>query len=185
MAAPTPRPGTPAYRNPHLTAALNAEGEALRNDLEQARELAAEYQRQLASKTNDFGALHQLFQKTMEDFAQLQASVKELREERHRLANEAMKGVAFERQLRNVTEERNRLFIELRELRKSIESPEWLEARLRECRASQGDSAASLGTNGARPTQAPQVQDSSTTGSREFIELPFDSPDSDEITVSF
>lgn len=187
MAAPQPPSGNPAFRNPHLTATINADSEALRNDLEQARELAAEYQRQLASKTNDYGELSRVFQKTMEDFAHLQGAVAELREERHRLANAAMRGAAFERQLKVVTDERNRLIHELHELKRAIESTAWLEARLRQCRAAEvarQEQAATSGTDRVAQDSVESSQGSVNGNSREFISLSFDdSEDSDGISI--
>lgn len=187
MAAPQPPSGISTFRNPDLTATITADSEALRNDLEQAQELAAEYQRQLASKTNDYGELSRLFQKTMEDFTHLQGAVTELREERHRLANAAMRGTAFERQLKIVTDERNRLIQELRELKRAIESPAWLEARLQQCLTA--ESAPKATTD--EPQRAPQgavepPADSANRNPREFISLSFDeSSDSEGVSVSF
>ena len=185
MAAPEPPLATSTFRNPTLSATINADSEALRNDLEQARDLAADYQRQLASKTNDFGELHRVFQKTMEDFAHLQASVTELREERHRLANAAMRGVAFERQLKIVTDERNRLIHELHELKRAIESPAWLETQLRQCRAAEIARKAEASEALRVAERAPELAQEQVGGqAREFISLSFDdSSDSDGISV--
>jgi predicted nuclease with TOPRIM domain len=92
-----------------LGTVIAANLEAIRNDMEQARELAAEYQRELAGKSNELAALKQLFEKTREHLIQLQTSVTKLREERHRLANEAMKAEALQRKLDQVTAERDLL----------------------------------------------------------------------------
>jgi len=86
-----------------------ADLEAIVNDMEQAKELAAEYQRELAGKSNELAALKQLFEKTRQHLIQLETSVTKLREERHRLANEAMRAEALQRKLDQVTAERDRL----------------------------------------------------------------------------
>ena len=149
--------------------------------MEQARELASDYQRQLASKTNDYGELSRLFQKTMEDFTHLQGAVTELREERHRLANAAMRGAAFERQLKTVTDERNRLIQELREIKRAIESPAWLEVRLQQCRAAEAARKAASAPQG----EVEPSTDSASQNTREFINLSFDVSDSEGVSVSF
>lgn len=101
--------------DPTLSAVLRAEYEALQNDLRQAKEMAADFQRQLAWKTNDFAQLKQIFVKTQGDLARLQAAIVALREERHRLAADAMRAAALDRKLATVIAERN-------ELRAQIES---------------------------------------------------------------
>ena len=88
----------PANRS-NLTAKLRADYDALQNDVQQARELAADFQRQLAGKSNEFADLKRVFSETRSHLTRLEASITELREERHRLASEAMRGVAFERKL--------------------------------------------------------------------------------------
>jgi chromosome segregation ATPase len=84
-----------------------AELEALRNDVEEARSLAAEYQRELAGRSNDYAQLKQVFEKTRQHLIGLTATMTHLRQERHALANEAMKVVALERKLEQVTVERD------------------------------------------------------------------------------
>lgn len=119
--------------NPNLSANLRSEYEALINDVEQANELAAELQRQLSGKSNEIAEFKQLFEKTQKDLGHLQASITELRQERHRLANEAMRAVAFERKLADMTAERNRLKTELDVMRQGLtSSAEDSERRLRE-----------------------------------------------------
>ena len=103
-----------------LGAAIAADLEALRNDVDGAQELAAVYQRQLAGKSNELADLKQIFERTQHDFQALQKSIAELREERHRLANEAMRGMAFESKLREVTQERDSLRYEVLELRRRL-----------------------------------------------------------------
>lgn len=106
-------PASPELVNPKLSASLSADYEALQNDMEQAQELAADFQRQLAGKSNEFAQLKQLFEKTQKDLTHLQTGIAELRAERHRLANEAMRATAFEMKLAKMTEERDRLRADL------------------------------------------------------------------------
>ena len=112
-------PQTPLV-NPNLSANLASDYEALQNDMQQAKELAADFQRQLAGKSNEFAQLKQLFEKTSTDLAQLQAGIVELRAERHRLANESMRATAFQLKLAQVTGERDRLRVELEHVRKAL-----------------------------------------------------------------
>lgn len=126
--SPTPPPTVPGAVpaipapavNPKLSANLSADYEALQNDLEQANELAADFQRQLAGKSNDFAQLKQVFEKTQADLAHLQSGIEELRAERHRLANEAMRATAFQMKLNKVTSERDRLRVDLEFVREAL-----------------------------------------------------------------
>jgi chromosome segregation ATPase len=95
--------------NPSLTGSLAADHAALENDLVQAQELAADFQRQLAGKSNEYAQLKQILEKTQTDLNHLQAGIVELRSERHGLANEAMRAAGFEAKLTKVTAERDRL----------------------------------------------------------------------------
>jgi chromosome segregation ATPase len=106
--------------NPLLSGSLASDYEALQNDLVQARELASDFQRELADKTNDYAQLKQVLEKTQEDLARLQNGIVELRAERHRLANEAMRAVAYQTKLATVTNERDRLRIDLEILRTAM-----------------------------------------------------------------
>jgi hypothetical protein len=110
----------PALTNPKLGAALTADYEALHNDMAQAAELAAEFQRRLSEKSNEFAILKQVFEKTRTDLGRLQADIMELRRERHALANEAMRAQAFEMRLNRVTDERDQLATELGTVRASL-----------------------------------------------------------------
>ncbi len=102
-------PATATLTNPNLSAALRLEYDALLSDVRRAHELCAEFQRQLAGKSSEAADLKELFAKTQSDLFQLQDSIAELREERHRLANEAMRAAALSRKLAEVTVERDRL----------------------------------------------------------------------------
>lgn len=117
-----PRSFDAAPVNPSISAAIKSHYEALKNDVQQAHELAADFQRQLAGKSNDFALLRQVFEKAREDLGSLQADITALREERHHLANEAMKGAAFQMKLRHVTAERDRLATELEVMRNALTS---------------------------------------------------------------
>src|SRR5260221_4843532 len=94
--------------DPQITASLRADYEALRNDVQQANELAAHFQRDLAGKSNEFAQLKQLFDKTSADLTHLQTAIAALREERHRLANAAMRATALQAKLTTTTAERDR-----------------------------------------------------------------------------
>ena len=121
MIVPQPPPPVPAQHsqpasvltNPNLSAALRAEYEALLHDVEQAHALCAEFQRQLAGKSDEVAEFKQLFEKTQVDLDRLQAGITELREERHRLANEAMRVAALARKLADAGAERDWLIAEL------------------------------------------------------------------------
>ena len=110
--APHSQPAS-VLTNPNLTATLRAEYEALLHDLEQAHALCAEFQRQLAGKSDEVAEFKQLFEKTQADLDRLQAGITELREERHRLANEAMRVAALARKLADAGTERDWLIAEL------------------------------------------------------------------------
>ena len=106
--------------NPNLTGSLVSDYAALENDLVQAQELAADFQRQLAGKSNDHAQLKQILEKTLADLAHLQGGIVELRAERHRLANEAMRATAFQAKLAMVTGERDRLRVDLEVVRVAL-----------------------------------------------------------------
>lgn len=118
---PLPLPPTPAAHaqaagsltNPNLSAALRLDYDALLNDMHRAQELCAEFQRQLEGKSNEVDEFKDLFVKTQSDLFQLQDGITELREERHRLANEAMRATALSCKLLEVTSERDRLLAEI------------------------------------------------------------------------
>jgi DNA repair ATPase RecN len=117
-----PQPATENVRrtDPGLSANLRADYEAVQNDLEQATEMAAEFQRQLAGKSNEVAELKQLFEKTQKDLVHLQAGIMALRQERHNLANDAMRAVALEHRLNAATTERDRLRSEVDAMRQGL-----------------------------------------------------------------
>ncbi|MEI9892774.1 MAG: hypothetical protein WDN28_02365 [Chthoniobacter sp.] len=106
--------------NPNLSGSLAADHVALQNDLLQAQELAADFQRQLAGKSNEYAQLKQILEKTEKDLAHFNEGIVELRAERHRLANEAMRATAFQAKLTKVTGERDRLRIDLEVVRHAL-----------------------------------------------------------------
>ena len=118
-------PGTPAPSpgmvNPKTTPNLLADYEALMNDLQQANGLAADFQRQLAGKSNECAQFKQVFEKTCKDLAHLQTSIAALREERHRLANEAMMVTALKLKYNKVAAERDAMRLELEAARSTGE----------------------------------------------------------------
>jgi len=131
--APEAASSAPKLVNPNLTGSLAADHAALKNDLVQAQELAADFQRQLAGKSNEHAQLKQILEKTEKDLAHFQAGIEELRAERHRLANEAMRAIAFQAKLTQVTSERDRLRIDLEVVRHALAvKGEELEGKLRD-----------------------------------------------------
>lgn len=100
-----------------LGASLRADYDALKNDLEQAQELAADFQRQLAGKSNEVAHFKVVLEQTKKDFARLEGHIEELRQERHRLANEVMRVTALDAQLYRRTAELDRLRDQLETLR--------------------------------------------------------------------
>lgn len=121
--APAPKTKHAALlTNPRLSANLRSECEALLNDVRQTRELAEDLQRQLDGKSTEAEQFKELFERTQLDLGNLQSSITELRQERHRLANEAMRAMAYERRLEDVTLERNELSGELEIARRELSS---------------------------------------------------------------
>jgi len=108
-----PEPHTP------LGYSLRADYEALRNDLDQAKELAGDFQRQLAGKSNEVAHFKSLLERTQRDLNRLDEHVQELRRERHRLANDSMKAQALELELKRTREEVSRLRTEVDVLRQA------------------------------------------------------------------
>jgi chromosome segregation ATPase len=92
-----------------LGASLCADYEALKNDLDQAKELASDFQRQLAGKSNEVAHFKVLLERAQTDFTRLEGHIEELRRERHRLANEVMRGTALEMKMNQKNQEIDRL----------------------------------------------------------------------------
>jgi predicted RNase H-like nuclease (RuvC/YqgF family) len=153
-----------------LGTSVSADLEALKNDVEQARELACEYQRQLAGKSNDHALLKSLFEKTRDDLVHLHKGIAELREERHRFANEAMKATALEMKLERMTRERDQLQNEVQALRniRAGEADERVGQLTRELERLRRESQPS-----AQPTVSPKAAPK-VTRTAEMIAVGFD-----------
>ena len=100
---------SPLQDRAKLGSTVAADLSALQADLEEARRLAAEYESQLVGKNSELERMTELFEKTRRHLIQLQLSVTNLRDERHRLANRAMQCDALQRKLTLVSVERDRL----------------------------------------------------------------------------
>ena len=119
-AIPVPLPLDTTQTDPKLTSQLRADCEALRNDLEQAQELANDFQSQLSGKSNEAAHFKHLLEKTQSHLEKLQADITRLRQERHGLANDVMRLQAIEMQKTELTTERNRFAAELACLRRGL-----------------------------------------------------------------
>lgn len=167
--------------SPTLGAALQAETAALRNDLEQATELAAEYQRRLSSKSNDFAALKETLAKAQTDLNAMQGTIGELRTERHRYANEAMRAIALERRLQKIAQERDLLRGELELFRTRCSCDGSADGQVKDISPTQKEVTATPAAQSARPT--PSLSQSGDS-SRNFIPLPYDEPE-EPMDISF
>lgn len=127
MATASPLP------NPALSRALIGDYEALHAHVHQANALAADFQQTGAGKSNELAVLQQVFERAQDDLTKLHASIARLRQERHQLANEAMRAMALDRKLAEVTFERDRLRAEGNAMRDGlIASSEATSKRKRE-----------------------------------------------------
>lgn len=106
----------------NITASLRADYEALQNDLDQAQEMAADFQRQLAGKSNEVAHFKTLLEKTLQDLARMEGHTTELRQERHRLANEAMIAAELKERVKDASAERDQLRREAEALRSALTS---------------------------------------------------------------
>lgn len=104
----------------NLTATLRADYAALQNDLEQAQELAADFQRQLAGKSNEVAHFKALLEKTQQDLIRMEGHVGELRQERHRLANQAMQTTGQNAEMEEIKRERDHFRKEVETLRTAL-----------------------------------------------------------------
>ncbi len=102
-----------------------ADYEAVLNDLEQAQFLAAEYQREISSRSNSFADLRRMFEKTSAQLVSALGAVEVLRKEKRKLVDEVARVAAIEFRLQRVTEEKDRLAGEVRALRQrpEVEAP--------------------------------------------------------------
>lgn len=112
---PNETPSTPAAKadaqvvSATLGPKVAADYEALRNDLEQAQAIASDFQRQAAGKSNELAEMRILLERTTSDLTKLQASIAQLRQERHDLANRVMAAAALELKLKRSEAECERL----------------------------------------------------------------------------
>jgi predicted RNase H-like nuclease (RuvC/YqgF family) len=111
----TPQPAaTPAPKAERLAVSVyQAAQEALKNDLQQARELAADYEFHLARKTNELAELRRESEAAFSELARLRGEVSELRHERLQLANEVARIAGLEFRLKRATEDKEILRNEL------------------------------------------------------------------------
>ena len=109
---PQPNPITPFPVN-------GADYDALRNDLEQASQLAADFQHELAGKSNESAELKRELQKTRNEFAILQSALGEMRRKNDRLIQQ---GTPAERKFVDIVAERDRLRLEVEALRQGLAS---------------------------------------------------------------
>jgi DNA repair exonuclease SbcCD ATPase subunit len=115
-----PMATVPPLPNPELSHALVGDYESLHAAVHQGNALAADFREHSAGPANELAVLQQVFEKAQRDLVQLHRSIAELRQERHRLANEAMRAMALERKLAEVTTERDRLRAEGQAMRDGL-----------------------------------------------------------------
>jgi len=110
--------------NRSLGGTLEADCEALREDLRRATEVLADSQKQLADKSQETEVLQNLLQKSFTDLATLQSTIAELRRERHFLANELMRAAELEVRMTELSEERDNLNLELQKAKQALQAAE-------------------------------------------------------------
>jgi len=110
--------------NRSLGGTLEADCEALREDLRRATEVLADSQKQLADKSQETEVLQNLLQKSFTDLATLQSTIAELRRERHFLANELMRAAELEVRMTELSEERDNLNLELQKAKQTLQAAE-------------------------------------------------------------
>lgn len=113
-------PGSGACPNPGLSVALRHDYEALYNDVHQANALADDFQKNEAGKHSEIAVLKKIFENAQSDLARLCTSIADLRQERHVLANEAMRAMALERKVTDLSADRERLRVEREVLRQAL-----------------------------------------------------------------
>jgi chromosome segregation ATPase len=82
--------------------------------------MAADFQRQLAGKSNEVAHFKSVLEKTREDLTRLEGHIAELRQERHRLANEVMIAAAMKEKFKEITAERDQFRHEAETLRSAL-----------------------------------------------------------------
>ena len=86
--------------DPNLTVSLRSDCGAIDGDLRDAAALTVDFEKQISGQSKEIAHLKWLVEKTRSHHAHLQEGITRLREERHPLANEAMRAVGFEMQLK-------------------------------------------------------------------------------------
>lgn len=171
---PLPSPGTEPLTDPELTSRLRADQEALANDLALAQELAADFRSQVADKANEVAHLKRLLEQTQANLVRFGKDIAELRAERHRLANEAMKAAAYEMQARRLAAECERLRTENAELRRqSAVTPGSVDERLAALTRTVERLRASIDSAEA-PVPRPPRASSAGRPVEDFIDIVFD-----------
>jgi hypothetical protein len=102
-----------ASASPSLGSIVGENCDAVQDDVQQARQVAADLEKQLAGKSREMLHLKYLFDRTKDHLNHLQDNITQLRKERHKLANDAMRAPGLEMMLARVTAERDRLKSEL------------------------------------------------------------------------
>lgn len=110
----------PPLPNSDLSQALLGDYEALHAAVHQGNALAADFRQHDTGHSNELAVLQQVFEKAQRELGQLHRSIAELRQERHQLANQAMRAMALERKLAEVTAERDRLRAEGQAMRDGL-----------------------------------------------------------------
>ncbi|MGV3532193.1 MAG: hypothetical protein ACO1QR_07470 [Chthoniobacteraceae bacterium] len=163
--------------SPALGVALQAETAALRNDLDQATQLAAEYQRRLSSKNNDFAALKSTLEKAQYDLTAMQNTITELRNERHRYANEAMRAIALEKRLQKIAQERDLLRGELEMYRNRCVCDGAGLPQVTDISPANAERPAPSAAPRKKETPPAPQRVENADPSRGFIPMPFDDPE--------
>lgn len=103
-----------------LSATLADDYEALQEHVQRVHMLAVDLQQQSPGRSNEVAVLSDLLSKAQKDLKRLKGSIARLRQERHRLANEAMRALALDRRLTEMTIERDRLRAEGAAMRQGL-----------------------------------------------------------------
>ena len=167
--------GTPVrLTDPGLTARLLADQTALANDLELAKELASDFRQIASDKTNEVAHIKGLLERTQADLARYEKHITELRAERHRLANEAMKTAGFEMQVRKLTAECARLHAENESLRQAAAGDEETVERVEELARMVQRLQQSIKKSESEPGPGRAIQPAAASKGSNVIDISFD-----------
>jgi len=114
MATVPPQP----HSDPSHT--LLGDYEALHAAVPQGDALTMDFRQHGAGRSDELAVLQQVFANAQHDLVQLHRNIAELRQERHQLANQAMRAMALDRKLAEVTAERDRLRAEGQAMRDGL-----------------------------------------------------------------